>query len=355
MEVVHITSETGWRGGEIQVFNLINGLSALGVANTLICPPKSILSKKLKGVDIYELSVNHPYNPIIWNKIRKFLKSFSSPLVHIHNPDAHTLAFLSGIPGPLILHRRTIFPIKTNVLTLAKYKSLRIKKIICISDAIKKYTASILGDKNLITIHDGIDPSNIEMHDPHEVLCKELRISADSIIIGNASALTPEKGWELFLEISKILTTEIPELHFVVVGEGVLKESLKIQVTSLGISSHVHFLGFKSDIRMTISGFDILLMPSTKEGLGTVILDAFAVQTPVVATNVGGIPELIIHNKTGLLAELNNKSEFIQNIKILLENADLRNQLIKNAANHLLHFSSSSMVNKTIEVYKSVF
>jgi len=358
VEIIHITSEKGLRGGEKQIVYLINELEKKGVSNRLICPAKSNISA-LVSVDVIEFPVDHPYKPRNWFQLKKITRAFSNPVVHLHTPDAHTLAFLSPVPKniPFVLHRRTMFPIKSNYITIKKYKSAQIRKIICISDTIKNYVDLSLGNSGRnITIHDGIDlnrpkPDRI---DSARELKAELHIPASSKIVGNASALTFEKGWDTFLEVARSILNKRSDVHFIIAGVGSLELNLRNKVDVMKISDNVHFIGFKENISKILSGFDVLLMPSRIEGLGTVIMEAFFSNTPVVSTRTGGIPELVMNDKTGLLSEVDDVIALKNQVIHLLDNNEKNELLTKNAANHLLHFSLEAMADKTMDVYRSV-
>ncbi len=358
MEIAHITSETGLRGGERQLVYLINELEKRGVTNRLICPANAQISK-LVSADVINLEVDSPFRPTNWFQLKKIIQSIGSPIVHLHNPDAHTLAFLAPIPKsvPFVLHRRTMFPIKSNFLTTRKYQTNQIQKIICISDAIKNYVdKTIANPQRNITIHDGVDlnrPISVRSESSKK-LKAELHIPESSKIIGNASALTFEKGWDKFLETAKSIIKTRNDVHFIVAGQGSLEHELKDKVVNLGIAEKVHFIGFRQNISKILSGLDVLLMPSRIEGLGTVIMEAFFARTPVVSTRVGGIPELVVHNQTGLLSEVDDISSLREHVLALLENPEQSTLLTKNAANHLLHFSLDSMTDKTMDVYRSL-
>jgi glycosyltransferase involved in cell wall biosynthesis len=359
VEIIHITSETGWRGGEYQLYFLIKGLEKLGVSNTLICPANSTLAEKLHDTKSVILPVDHPFNPSNWLKLKKIIKSYSTPILHLHTPDAHTLAYLSPIKKsiPLVLDRRTMFPIKRNVFTKAKYKSKRVRKIICCSNTIAQYVNKSLNiPDRIVTIYDGVElESRQQDHNKNkQQIREELALDQNSEIVGNASALTYEKGWMYFIEIASNVIRTRSNVHFLIIGEGPMEKELKEAVTQMNLIQNIHFLGFRKDALALISGMDALLMPSKTEGLGTVIMEAFLVNTPVVTTRAGGVPELVRHEDTGLICDIGDIPNLTANTLKVLEDSEMAERLTKNAANHLLHFSLESMAEKTLEVYRSV-
>ena len=163
MKIAHITSERGWRGGERQLYFLITELQKSGIENILICNEGSEIEKRLLDTNItcHHLAMKNPLNLATAYKLRKVIDSLDCNVLHLHTPPAHTLAVLAGINGlkiPMVLHRRTFFPIKNNPFTQFKYKHKGIKRIICISAAIKYYLEqAIKKQEKTSIIHDGID------------------------------------------------------------------------------------------------------------------------------------------------------------------------------------------------------
>jgi len=254
-------------------------------------------------------------------------------------------------------HRRTIFPIKKNWFTRKKYLVNQIKCIICTSDAIRKYVDAQLGDeKKTVTIHDGIDLTHpaVDKKSARKNLVSLLKVNPEGRIIGNIAALTSEKGYQTFLAIAEKLIIEDENIHFVIAGKGELEDEIKNQIEGKSLQSNIHTIGFQENIGNILPGFDILLMPSKMEGLGTAIMDAFVAQTPVISTNTGGIPELVIHNKTGLLFEVDDVEGMYNGINSLLNDPVHSLSLTKNAAIHLLHFSKENMAQKTLKLYNDL-
>ena len=102
------------------------------------------------------------------------------------------------------------------------------------------------------------------------------------------------------------------------------------------------------------SAADIFLMTSKTEGLGTTLLDAMAANVPIVATEAGGIPEIIKHNQTGLIAPVKDAAKLAENVLLLIENTELKNKLVENAFQFVKQFSKESMANKTMEIYHRI-
>jgi glycosyltransferase involved in cell wall biosynthesis len=116
-----------------------------------------------------------------------------------------------------------------------------------------------------------------------------------------AAVLEERKGHRFLLEAARRLKTQGYQIQYCLAGEGSLRKSLEETATRLGLKDEVHFLGFVSDMPAFLSKVDICILPSLLEGLGVSVLEAMAAGKPVIASRVGGLPELVIDNVTGLL------------------------------------------------------
>src|SRR5690606_28856874 len=121
----------------------------------------------------------------------------------------------------------------------------------------------------------------------------------DSKVVINTSALAEHKDFPTFIKTAKALTSKYSDLYFVIYGDGPLKEEIKNLIEAEKLEKKVILAGFQKNLETVIGSADLFLITSKDEGLGTSILDAFSAKLPVVATRAGGIPEIVIHEKTG--------------------------------------------------------
>ena len=144
-------------------------------------------------------------------------------------------------------------------------------------------------------------------------------------------------------------------LHLLVVGEGVLRSRLEAQADRLGISPRTHFLGWRDDIAELLGAADIFLLSSHNEGLGLVLVEAMAKRLPVVATAVGGIPEVVVHGKTGLLVPSRSPGRMAEELLKLAGDPERRQWM--GAAGYrrsLARFSIDITVRRTEQVYSEL-
>jgi L-malate glycosyltransferase len=173
------------------------------------------------------------------------------------------------------------------------------------------------------------------------------------LLIGNTSALEDHKDYFTFIDTVALLKNGIDFKAFVI-GDGSLTDELKKYASEKGVSAHIIFTGFRKDILKVLPALDIFLMTSKEEGLGTSILDAFAANVPVVATRAGGIPEMVLHEETGLLANIGDAKTLSDHIVSISSNASLRLTLINGATLKLDEFSKEKTAALTLAHYQEI-
>ena len=154
--------------------------------------------------------------------------------------------------------------------------------------------------RRTVTVHEGIDLARVKAA-PAAELHKELWLPHDAPIVGNVAALVPHKGQKYLIDAAARLLRDEPDTRVVIAGEGELQAALVQQIRHHHLEKHVILAGFRPDILSLHKAFDVFVMSSVTEGLGTSLLDAMACARPVVATSVGGIPEVVVDGETGFL------------------------------------------------------
>jgi len=227
-------------------------------------------------------------------------------LIHAHEFDAivhgMVVAALAGIPMVATVHGRIYFWEKARRRAAYRLVS-RYAQMVAVSEELRHFLIDQVGiHKNRVrVIYNGVDePARFDRNDVAQYK-KDLGIPHDDTVVGVIGNLYPVKGHTYLLQaIPQILTT-CPQTSFLFIGRGELEVPLKTQVKELGVEEKVRFLGLRQDIPTLLSVMDIFAMPSLSEGLSIALLEAMAAAKPVVATDVGGNPELVASGETGLL------------------------------------------------------
>jgi len=203
------------------------------------------------------------------------------------------------------------------------------------------------------TIHNGINPDYFERTLDRAAARQQLGLPINSLIIGGIGRLDHAKGFNTLIDAAAILVNNHPTLQIALAGKGPLRQSLQEQATHLGIANRVHFLGFCPDIRIVHAAIDIFAMPSRCEALPYALLEAMSAELPSVATDVGGVAEVIQPNQTGHLVPQQNPSALASALQPLLTNQNLRQQMGQAARQRVIqHFNEPTMIDNTLKIYR---
>ena len=170
--------------------------------------------------------------------------------------------------------------------------------------------------------------------------------------IGTIGRLTYQKAQEYFIQMAGILTGEGYDFEYHIYGEGELYNFYFDLIGKNNLSGKVILKGYTSNVSQSLKTFDVFVLPSRYEGIPYVLLEAMKEGVPIITTNVGGINEVIVNMKNGILVKKENAVELTENIKTLFDSKDLREKLIKNA---LKDFKEKYTIEKTIKEIESVY
>jgi glycosyltransferase involved in cell wall biosynthesis len=360
IHVLHLSSEKGWRGGEQQIAYLIDEQQKHGLDVLVAARSGSSFETHCKKNNIPHVTVpfGNSYDIRTALAIKSICKGKNIDVVHMHSAKSHSVGVLAAWLGnntPLILSRRVDFVPKSSFITRWKYNHSAIKKILCVSHKIKQIMqAYVRHPEKVVTVHSGVDLGKFSSKGSENILRDKYRLAPDTIIVGNTSALEKHKDYHTFINAISVLVKKNLPIKAFVIGSGSLESTLKRYVEEKGLKEYFIFTGFRNDIVRVLPSLNIFMITSNEEGLGTSVLDAFAAEIPVVATAAGGIPEMVIHEKTGLLAPIADAEQLAQHVERLIKDPDLKKRLIMQARQKLNEFSKQVMAAKTMDQYREV-
>ena len=273
------------------------------------------------------------------------MRAWNVDIVHAHDARSHALgmiALLGKNEMPLIVSRRVVF---TPHSVKLKYGP-RVTRFIAISTAVRNAMASAGIDSSRISIvHSGIAPKR-------DVTARDWRAELgwpeDSIVCGIVGAMTAEKGADMLSLVASSLPASARSLIRIVLLGGQAGGTTQVE------SLTVHSAGFVAEIDSAVAGLDILLHPSRAEGLGTAVIDAMALGIPPVAFAVGGIPEVIVNEVSGILVKPGDVTAFAEQVARLANDPALRARLGTAAQARSRSFSAAEMTKATEAVYNDV-
>jgi len=306
---LHIDTARTWRGGQNQVLLTVNGLREIGQRAALVAHPDGELRKRAaEGLELVPLAPKSEVDLTAAWRLNRVIKRIKPDVVHAH--DAHGVAMAGlalslgagtakGDEPPLVVSRRVDFHLRGN--SFSRWKHRQVDCFIAASEAIRQMlVADGVPAERTVTVHEGIDVEHVvaqPLVDVHQAFF----LPHGAPIVGNIAALVPHKGQRHLIEAAHIVVQKLPDVRFVILGEGELREALERLIKEYRLEKHVLLPGFRTDVLGCLKSFDLFAMSSVTEGLGTSLLDAMACSRPIVATNAGGIPEVVEEGVTGLL------------------------------------------------------
>jgi len=362
MNTVHINTERTWRGGEQQTLFLLLGLRARGHDVALIAPPESPLAERAGagGLPVHRIRMRGEADPFAVVRIRAIIARGGFDLLHMHTSHAHSLGGLAsiGLPIARIVSRRVDFSIfRNSFLGLNRWKyRLGVDRYIAVSGAIRDVLAADGIDPARVSIvRSGVDPARFPEIDRPRAPDPELPFPRESPIVGNIAHLAPHKGQIHLIQAAPRILAREPRVRFLIVGQGDLAPLFRQRIAQLGLEGALVLTGFRNDIGAILARLAVFVMPSIQEGLGTSIVDAMLFGIPVVASRVGGIPEIIEDGVHGILCPPADEEALAEAVVGLVRSPDRARILGERGRKRAREeFSVDRMVGGTARVYAEV-
>lgn len=359
-------------GAEKHIHLLAKNLIRDGYAVKVVCSNYKKLDEwcaemKHDGIEIIRLRVSHKHDPRHYFQLKKLLKKHGPDLLHLHlwNPGACRYAFWAGGKKrpDIVTTEHDPFPLHGLKKKFKKNALNKTVHTITVSEAnYGKMLEWYPELKNRMSvIHNGIDLDAFEKELIHFTTQEKQKIRSrlfdaepEEKILLTIAALHPRKGLKYLLQAMQKIIEQKNSTKLVVIGEGPEKKDLEKLAEKLKINGNVKFLGHQESIPRMLKSSDLFVLPSLKEAFGLVLLEAMAAQLPIIATNVGGIPEIIDDRKTGILVEPKDSDALAQSILMLLNNKPLRDKLAFLGHHKVKEFGVQTMVEKTKKVYAEI-
>ncbi|HEC24646.1 MAG TPA: glycosyltransferase family 1 protein [bacterium] len=367
MKILEIVTPSNIGGAENYVSNLSkkfleNGHEVFILSSNAGINKKSVLSifdfLSKSGVPFKILNISFKYSPIAILKIASFIKQNKFDIIHTHLSKAN----IAGALAAKVSGMRSISTAHgLNKKSQYRYAGL----VICVSDAVRENLLSQgMSSESLVVIHNGIDIEKFSS-ETEGLLKKEsvindagTAIADDSrkhrFNVGIIARLSREKGVGIFLDAARFVLNEIPEARFFIAGTGVLKDNLIKKAKDLDIYDSVYFLGFVgASLVPFLNELDAVVFPSLKEGLPLSLLEAMAMEKTVIASDAGGMPEVVEDGKSGFIVKRGDAGVIYQKL-ISVYNSDHAMAMGKEARKTITErFNINICADKTLKLFQS--
>lgn len=370
MRVTHIIKVTRVSGAENHLLELLKGLRERGLDVRLVVmverdnPMEEMVSQaEARGIATARLTISRDADwPLLW-RLRRLLRRQQPDIVHTHLVHADLFGYVAakfaGLPCVVSSrHNDDQFRYRARWRRIHRHYWRRINAGIAISAALRTFAIEIEGAPagKLSVVNYGLKTSWLsdnEIQAAQSKLRAELKLESDTLLMGMVCRLVKQKGIAYALEATRRIQAEHPNAHLVIAGDGKLAAELRRLAAALGITDRVHWLGWRRDAADLMAAFDLLLVPSLWEGFGLVLLEAMAGRTPVIASRVSAIPEVVIDGETGILIAPRDVDALTRALARLLNDRALRKHMgLLGAARLEERFSIARMVEGTIAVYQ---
>jgi glycosyltransferase involved in cell wall biosynthesis len=358
--VLHIDSEMGWRGGQQQAAYLLEAMHRRGFSTALVGQPNSAIGRFCRERDLpfFPLRMRGEGDIIAGWQIARLCRRSGFRILHLHSSHALATGWWAKLffrRLKLIAVRRVDFHIHKNWFSGLKYRHRWLDRIVCISDAIRQV---LLEDgipaAKLVTIHSGVDTHKFDGLTPPADFKTQLGIPADHLLIGTIAAMAGHKDYPTLLRAARIVCDRLERVTFCAVGDGSEREKIVRLQQELGLTERFILTGYRTDVGYFLKSFDIFVLASKQEGLGTSLLDAQALGVPVVACHSGGIPEIIEHGQNGLLVPAQDEQALAASLIKLASEPSLRATLGKNALQSVQQFDIKYTIEQNMQLYENL-
>ena len=357
--VLHLSTSSGPGGAERMVSTLAAALNQ-GQFRTIVVLFRSGWLQaecEARGVRTCVMPLGGPFNLQWFRACLRLLRKEQVALIHAHEFSAilcgWVVAMLAGVPLVATVHGKNYFWEKLRRRVTYRLVS-RQGTIVAVSKDLKQFICDRVGvqEQRVEVIYNGVAPAQMITNEEVQKCKAELGVSGRYPVLGVVGSLYPVKGHRFLLEAMPEILRRWPTAQLLVIGRGELDVVLKEQVEQLAIGDNVQFLGMRQDVPRLLSLMDVFVLPSLSEGLSIALLEAMASGKPVVATRVGGNPELIDHGKTGFLVQPEDARDLATNLLKLLSDPGMMQQFGRQAAERVSqHFSMMQMVDRYRDLY----
>jgi len=341
MHIAHINLASGFSGGERQTLILIEQQLREKIQVTVIANPKSIFVDKVRELGVEPILIQH----YLLGHHKAFTEGCD--LIHVHEGRAIYWAYLQSkrYKIPYIVTRRIDNPFKAKLLSRLAYQGAT--AIVGLSQAILSQIETSYPQQHKVLI-----PSSPVVYpvDSENAAIIKQRFSGKFIVI-QASNLLMHKGHQTTIEVARRLEKKEPNIQFVFLGDGEQMKALQAQADQL---SNITFMGKQTNMGDWFNVADLFIHPSYSEGLGSVILEAMQEGVPVVASNAGGIPDIVQNNITGLLVEARQIEPLADAIASMKNNEQLRETCINGARQMLCRFNIDQTSQQYYRLYSDI-
>jgi L-malate glycosyltransferase len=358
--LIHINTERGWRGGELQTLLLARGLQTRGHQCLVVAPPGSLLATKARetGIQVELIPSKGEFDLAAVVALARVLRRFRPEVMHHHTSHAITLGTLASFALgriPTVASRRVSFALSRNPLAGWKY-TCRVDRIIAVSEGIRDQLCSTgIPRARIAVIHSAIDLDRFRNLPAREEIRRSLGYAPQDFVVGSVGHLAEHKGHAVLVEAAGRLAAGHGHLRYLVVGAGEREDTLRRQIRELKLEKEFRLLGFAEEVAGILPALDLFVFPSLSgEGSPAVLKEAMACGLPVVASAISGVEEVIHDGQEGLLTPPGDATALEAAILRFASDRSLRIECGIRGREQVLRFGIEKLIDQTESLYREL-
>jgi len=363
-KVLFVITKSNWGGAQRYVYDLATALDKNAYDVEVVAGGNGLLKEKLEAAGItvtslhtMERDVNLKKELLSAKELFKIFRASKPDIVHLNSSKAGGLgaiaARLAGVKRIVFTAHAWAFNenrelISKLLISFLHWMTVLLShKTIAVSESVKEQVIHMPFMKDKIqVIHLGMQPFECKTKEEARALLGD----AEGLWIGTIAELHPVKGLLYAIDAIALLKEDYPDLHYVIIGEGDQRSIIEKQIVKRRLESNVFLAGFVDDAKTYLKAFDIFMLPSLSEAFGYSLVEAGIAELPIIATNVGGIPEVI--DESGIIVPPRNARSLADGLKLLIDSPDLRKDAAANMKDRALNtFDLERMRSETLALY----
>jgi len=340
LRIAHVNVSKDYRGGERQTELLARELEKTDIQQILVARRDAPLAERCQNIDLEIRTVSG-------NPLTVAMATKDVDLVHAHDGRSVYGAYLRSLISkvPYIATRRINNPIRNRYLAHKVYQ--RAASVVAVASKVAETVKSFDSEVNVQVIYSG--SSGFSVNQKQSDLIKSS--FPGKFLVGNIGALeNQQKGQEYVIEVARDLQHSHPDIQFLLIGEGRDEKMLKKSAVTL---KSIFFTGFVENVGDYLAALDLFILPSNKEGIGGILIDAMEQKVPIIASRVGGIPEIVHDKKNGILIDPRSPDQLKAAILRLHASEQKRRTLGSQGYELAKNFTANVMAQKYLNLYRN--